>query len=202
MTRILAYPLLFFVAAGLRGSGLPWLEGGWNLTAVAGLIMFYALAWELHRHQRQRRFILPAIARHPMFRVVASAGVFSAVCYIPGPETNFGNFVPWGGALLLLLSVPVFARRAVRTVAAETLVLLGLLAAGELLWLAPALIMIYSAWILDFHLGGAQAGDGRSAAALQRRFWPYFYPLLAVAGAATIGVRLVGHGLPYHMAPF
>ena len=70
--RILAYPLLFFVVEGLRSEGWQWLNGGWNLTGLAGLIMLHVLAWELHGHQRQRRWILPAVMRHPMLRVVAS----------------------------------------------------------------------------------------------------------------------------------
>ena len=38
---------------------------------------------------------------------------------------------------------------------AETLALLGVIAAGELLWLAPALVVIYAAWVLDFQLASA-----------------------------------------------
>ena len=60
--RILAYPLLFFVAQGLRGGGLEWFQGtwsGWNLTGVCGLLALYASAWQVNRHQRQRCPILP-----------------------------------------------------------------------------------------------------------------------------------------------
>ena len=217
VVRILAYPLLFFVIGGLRagplysGEGLPWLNDGWNLAGLAGLIMLYVLAWELHGHQRQQRWVLPRAMRHPMLRVVASAALLAAVCYVPAPRTNLENYVPGHhvlmvvGAVLLLLSVPVFARRPLRAVLAESLALLGVLAAGELLWLAPALVVVQAAWILDFQLGppmgsrDPQSAGGPSNARSPAQFWPYFYPLLAVVSAAVIGVKLVGHGLPYHL---
>ncbi len=49
--RILAYPLLFFVAHGLRESGLVWLQNGWNLAGLAGLLTLYVFAWQLRRYQ-------------------------------------------------------------------------------------------------------------------------------------------------------
>ena len=240
LARILAYPLLFFVAQGLlrrtefipfigffqgsgmntvlRRGGLPWLNDGWNLTALGGLIMLYVLAWELHGHQCQQRWILPLPMRSPMLRVVVSAAVLAAVCYIPSPRTSFNDFVPIVGAVLMLLSVPIYSRRParaghhVRMVAAETFTLLGVIAAGELLWLAPALVVIYVAWILDWQLGSVQqlssptgrgaGGEGDSQSRFSPPYWPYFYPVLAVASAAVIGVKLVGHGLPYHMMMF
>ncbi len=192
VARILAYPLLFFVVQGLASGGLPWFNDGWNLTGLAGLIMFYVLAWELDGHQRRQRWILPRAMRHPMLRVVVSAAVLAAVCYLPAPRTSFHQFVPVAGAVLMLLAVPVFSRRPARAVMAETLTLLGVTAAGELLWLAPAVVMIYAAWMLDFQLGRVKAGNGASDAPLPAPFWPYFYPLLAVASAAVIGVKLAG----------
>ena len=221
VVRILAYPLLFFVIGGLRGSGLSCLDDGWSLTGLAGLIMLHVLSWELHAHQRQQRWILPAAMRHPLFRVVASAAVLTAVCYVPSPRTSFNNWVPIGGAVLMLLSVPLYSRRPLRAVLAEATALLGVIAAGELLWLAPALVVIYSAWMLDFQLnlpspsgrgaggegdilpspacGRGAGGEGSSQSSLPPPFWPYFYPLLAVVCAAVIGVKLIGHGLPYHI---
>ncbi len=227
VVRILAYPLLLFVVHGLRGGGLPWLNDGWNLTGLAGLIMFYALAWELHGHQRQGRWILPPAMRGPLFRVAVSTAILAAVCCVPGPRTSFRvpartfdssnfttpsesavksgiveNFVPVGGAVLLLLSVPVFARRPARAVAAEMLALLGVIAAGELLWLTPPLVVMYAAWSLDWRLRRVSAIDHPSGAAIPASFWPYFYPVLVIAGAAVIGGKLIGHGLPYHGALF
>ena len=210
--RILAYPLLFFVVQGLFRDGLPWLNDGWNLTGLAGLVMLYALAWELHRHQRRQCWLLPPAMRGPLLRVAASAVVLAAVCYVPTPQTSYKDFLPATGAVLLLLSVPVFSRRPARAVTAETFALLGVIAAGELLWLAPPLTVIYAAWILDFHLACANqlpspvpgrevAGEGSTeagAATSLPPFWPYFYPLLAIASAAVIGVKLVGHVWPYH----
>ncbi len=202
LARILAYPLLFLVVERLRNSGFTLLNDGWDLTALAGLAMLYVLAWELHGHQRQQRWILPPAMRHPMFRLVASAAVLAAVCYVPGPRTSFNNVVPITGAVLMLLSVPVFSRRAVRALMAETLALLGVIAAGELLWLAPALVVIYAAWVLDWQLAGVKSADDLSDAKSLASFWPYFYPILAVASAAVIGVKLIGHGLPYHLVVF
>ena len=140
-----------------------------------------------------------AAMRHPMFRLVASAAVLAAVCYVPGPGRVSDNVVPITGAVLMLLSVPVFSRRPVRAVMAETLALLGVIAAGELLWLAPALVVIYAAWVLDWQLAGVKSADDLSDAKSLASFWPYFYPILAVASAAVIGVKLIGHGLPYHL---
>ena len=131
-------------------------------------------------------------------RVVASAAILAAVCYVPGPRTTCQHVLPIGGALVMLLSVPVFSRRAIRAVMAETLALLGVIAAGELLWLAPALVVIYATWILDYQLGRVRSSEGESDKTSSAPFWPYFYPLLAVACAAIIGVKLVGHVLPFH----
>jgi len=200
--RILAYPLLFFVVQGLRSEGLAWFSDGWNLTGLAGLAMLYVLAWELHGHQREQRWILPLAMRGPILRVAVSAVILMAVCYISAPRTSYKDVVPIGGAVLLLLSVPVFSRRPARAVLAETLALLGVIAAGELLWLAPALVVTYAAWILDFQLGRAESTFGQSDATFVAPFWPYFYPVLAIASAAIIGVKLIGHGLPYHVVMF
>jgi hypothetical protein len=228
VARILGYPFLFFVVQGLRGGGLSWLNDGWNLTGLAGLIMLYVLAWELYGHQRQHRWILPPALRHPMLRVLASAALLAVVCYVPALRTSFKNCVPIAGAVLLLLSVPVYSRRPSRAVLAEMLTLLGVIAASELLWLAPALVVVYAAWSLDFQLrrvksagnqtlsekppspsGSGPGGEGSCLPSPSGRgaggegpFWPYLYPLLAIAGAVVIGMKLVGHGLPYHMAMF
>ncbi len=208
VARILAYPLLFFVVQGLADHGymvpgrLTWLDNGWNLTGLAGLIMFHLLALELHGHQRQKRWILPPAMRRPILRVVASAAVLASVYYVPGPRTSLENYLPIGGAVLLLLSVPVFSRRPARAVMAETLALLGVIAAGELLWLAPILVVVYAAWFLDFQLASLPSTDGPSDAASPPPFWPYFYPILAVASAAVIGVKLVGRVWPSHLVVF
>jgi protein-S-isoprenylcysteine O-methyltransferase Ste14 len=196
--RILAYPLLFFAAQGLCHSGLAWLDDGWNVTGLAGLVMMYLLAWELQGHQRRQRWILPATMRSPMLRVAASAAILAAACYVSAPKTSHGDVLPDGGAVLMLLSVPVFSRRPMRAVAAEALALLGVIAAAELLWLAPALAATYAAWILDYRLGRARSIEGGNNGRSPPPFWPYIYPLLAVACAAVIGVKLVGHALPVH----
>ncbi len=174
--RILAYPLLFFVAEGLRSEGWEWLNSGWNLTGLAGLIMLYVLAWELHGHQRQRRWILPSVMRHPMFRVVASTAVLAAVWYVLGPgrvaETPCRSPV----LCLMLLSVPVYSRTPLRAVAAESLALLGVIAAGELLWLAPALVVVFAAWILDYQLWAHALGRRAKPFACCRSFLALLLP--------------------------
>ena len=200
--RILAYPLLFFVIGALRSGGPACFSDGWNLTGLAGMAMFYVLAYELHGHQRQQRWILPSAMRGPMLRVVASGAILAAVYYVPGPRTSYKDLVPIGGAALMLLSVPVFSRRPARAVLAEMFSLLGVIAAGELLWLAPALVVVYAAWILDWKLARVQATEASSNADSSPPLWPWFYPVLAIASAAIIGVKLVGHGLPYHLVMF
>jgi protein-S-isoprenylcysteine O-methyltransferase Ste14 len=199
LLRILAYPLLFFVAMQLKYSGFAWLSDGWGLTAFAGLLMFYALAAELHGHQRQRRWIFPAAMRHPLMRVGAAAAVLAAVCLVSGPHAGFRDVMPAGGAALLMLSVPVFIPRPLRAFVAESLALLGVIAAGQLLWLAPLMIVIYSGWMLDWQLSNQYCADVANDTASRPAFWPYFYVALVVAGAAVVGIKLVGHGLPFHV---
>ena len=172
--RIAAYPLLFFALQGIcnavsaplgegqfrfsplllgEGQGVrAWLSNGWNLTAATGLLSLYALAWQLHRHQRQRRSILPPLLQHPLFRLAAAGAVLAAVCIIARPQTSCNNMVLWCGVGTLLVSVPVYARRPTRAILAELLALLGAVAAGELLWLAPPLAAICEAWLLDRQL--------------------------------------------------
>jgi hypothetical protein len=202
LLRILAYPLLFLTAMRLKQSGLAGLSDGWGLTTVAGLVMLYSLAWEVERHQRQRREILPAAMRHPLFRLLTSAAVLAAVCLTAAPKTSLGNFVSAGGAALIMLSVPVYCRRPFRALLAELLALLGVLAAGELLWLGPPLTVIYSAWMLDLQLDYQTPAENLGEGSPRMPFWPYFYPILVIAGAAVAGIKLVGHGLPYHLANF
>ena len=194
--RILAYPLLFFVAQGLRADGLHWLQDGWHLTALAGLLTLYLLAWQLHRHQRERRSVLLLRLEHPLFRAVIGGAILAAVCSIQGPLTVYGNVVPVSAIVLLLVSAPIYARRPVRAILAEILALLGAICAGELLWLAPPAAAIYAAWILDRQLGTASPDkSGERAVA----WWPYLYPLVAAACAAVIGLKLLGRVLPYHL---
>ena len=45
----------------------------------------------------------------------------------------------------------------------------------------------------------AREADGQSPSPAAALFWPYFYPLLAIACAAVIGVKLVGHVFPLHV---
>jgi protein-S-isoprenylcysteine O-methyltransferase Ste14 len=200
--RIAAYPLLFYAAQGLRNGGLEWLRGGWQLTAFSGLLWLYLLVWQLHRHQRKRRRVLPWLLQHPFCRVVFAAAALAAAWYLPGPRTSYENVLPLGGALLLLVSVPVYSRQPLRAVLAELVALFGAVAAGELLWLAPPIAAIYEAWILDRQLAAGElashAADGKVSTVL----WPYFYPLLTAACAAVIGMRLAGRILPYHFAGF
>ncbi len=200
--RILAYPLLFYVVQTLRSAGAAGFNDGWNLTALAGLAMLYVLAFELHRHQRQQKWVLPPAMRSPMFRVLASIAVVAAVCYVPGPKTSYQELVPIGGAILMLLSVQTYSRRPSRALLAEFLILLGMIAAGELLWLAPIVAVAYAAWVLDWRLASIKAEVDSSSATCSRPFWPYFYLALAFAGAAVIGMKLVGHAMPYHVVKF
>src|SRR5208337_3273052 len=44
LLRILAYPLLFLVVVRLKNSGFTYFNDGWNLTALAGLLILYVLA--------------------------------------------------------------------------------------------------------------------------------------------------------------
>jgi len=197
--RILAYPLLFVVVQGLRNGRLEWLRDGRNLTGLIALLTLHFLAWQLHRHQRQRRSIFPQTMQHPIFRVIAGGAVLAAVCMISGPRTSFGHVVAISGVALLMLSVPVFMWRPGRPILAEMLALLGAIAAGELLWLALPVAAIYMAWILDLLLDKGASFDYATEPAAPPRCWPYFYPLLAMACAAVIGVKLVGVVLPVHM---
>jgi hypothetical protein len=202
--RILAYPLLFFVAKGLRDGGVDWFRDGWNLTGFCGLLALYASAWQLNRHQRTRRAILPQAFEHPVWRAAIGALVLVAVWWIVGPATSLRNVVSIGGAVVLLLSVPCYARRPVRAILAEWVALLGTIAAGELLWLAPGVALLYQAWILDRLLAAgppAETSDDSAAAASASTaaFWPYLYPPLVVACSAVVGVKLVGRLLPYHL---
>ena len=108
----LAYPLLFFVAHGVRNSGFDWLRDGWNLTGLSGLLAIYVIAWQLHRHQRQRRFIVPAAMRHPLLRLLVSAAILAGVYSIQTVQTCYQNVLPIGGAVMLLLSVPMYCAAA------------------------------------------------------------------------------------------
>jgi hypothetical protein len=148
----MAYPLLFFVAQGVRGGGLDWLKEGWNLTALSGLAALYLLAWQLHRQQRLRRRVLPLLLEHPIFRATAGSAVLAAVYLLHRPATGYRNVLPLAGAALLLLSVPIYARRPLRAMLAELAALLAAIAAGELAWLAPLLAAVYEAWLVDWQL--------------------------------------------------
>ncbi len=86
--RILGYPLVFFIAQGVRTIGFDWFCDGWNLTAATGLLALYASSWQLHRHQRQRRPILPAVLQQPVFRLIIASSVLAAVCAEPWPHSQ------------------------------------------------------------------------------------------------------------------
>ena len=193
--RILAYPLLFFVAQGLRADGLHWLRDGWHLTALTGQLALYVFAWQLHRHQRERRRILLSALEHPAFRAAAGGAILAAVYWLHRPLTICRNVVPFSGIVLLLVSIPIYARRPVRTILAEMLALAGAICAGELLWLVPPAAAIYAAWMLDRLLGTSMSGEPDDRAT-EMAWWPYLYPLIAAAGAAVIAVKLLGRVQP------
>jgi hypothetical protein len=195
--RILAYPLLFFVVMGVRAEGWNWFRGGWQLTALAAQLALYAFAWQLHRHQRQSHRILPRTLSHPVIRAAVAAVILAAVSWIHWPLTVYHNALPIAGILLLLLSVPAYARRPLRALLAEMLALVASICAGELLWLAPPVMVIYAAWLLDRQLAPASV-DEQSNDYLSAAWWPYLYPFIAASSAAVIGIKLIGRLLPYH----
>jgi protein-S-isoprenylcysteine O-methyltransferase Ste14 len=216
--RILAYPLLFFVAQGLRADGWDWLRDGWHMTALSAQLALYIVAWQLQRHQRELRRILPSVLEHPLFRAAAAGAILAAVSWLHGPLTSYRKVVPISGVVLFLLSVPIYAGAIpfsplssgegqgvgpvfhlspIRAILAEMLALLGANCAAELLWLAPPAVALYIAWILDRQLGTTTRNEPGDAA-VTAAWWPYLYPLIAAVGAAVIGVNLVGRILPYH----
>ncbi len=186
------------------------------MTALAGQLALYALAWQLHRHQRERRRVLPQFLGHPVFRAAAGGAILAAACWILGPTTSCRNVVPVSGIVLLLLSVPIYAGTfpnfakllrggeaklelspfpTVRAILAEMFALMGAICAAELLWLAPPAAAIYAAWIFDRLLGTLAPSESDDSAA--ETWWPYLYPLVVALCAVVIGVKFVARVLPH-----
>jgi hypothetical protein len=187
--RILGYPLLFFVAQGVRNGGLDWLRMSLGASAVASLVALHIFAWELERHQRRQKFVLPRVLQHPLARAAVAAAFLAGAWYGLGPRAGQREMASASAAVLLLLSVPAFARRPVSVVLAELLALLGVITASRLVWLVPLSAVIYTAWAFDYALAGGRAAEAtEDPAAIV--YWPWLYPLVAVASAALIGIKV------------
>jgi hypothetical protein len=160
LVRILAYPLLFLVTTDFRACGWAFLGDGLGLAALTLFGTMHALAWQIERHQRKRRRILPPWLSHPAARVAVALSILALAHVLPTPVTPLDGALAPAGAGLLALAILVFFTSPVGAMVAECLVLVGAVTACRLLWLAAIPLLLYAAWILDTLL----QREGRNAA--------------------------------------
>lgn len=147
--RILAYPLLFLVCTDLRIDELAFWDDGLKTLTLGMFAVLQGFAWELERHQRRRRRIMPQAAERPAVRIAVAAVVLVAAFLTKAPITAIHAWVLPAGAVLMVISVPVFSDSRARGLAAECLAMIGILVASERLWLVAVPMLLYAAWILD-----------------------------------------------------
>jgi hypothetical protein len=157
--RILAYPFLFYVCMQLRAEGTEFFSDGLKAAALAVIALLYGLAWELERHQRRRRLILPTSTARPVFRAAVALGLVALALFGTTPRLATHDAMLPLGAALLALSLAVYSRRGVRALVAECMALVGVIALCGWLWLAAIPILLYMAWMLDSRLPFAEEAD-------------------------------------------
>ncbi len=188
--RILAYPLLFVIWRELWAKGLQ-LGDGRELTAAAGLVAAYVLAWQIERHLKHGRLVLPGSLPDPATRLVCIVVVLAIAGVVHRSELESDIALVLGG-LALAASLAVYLRRPEAWLAAEGLCLAAFTVMCELPWLAAAPILFYSAMVLDqrtLRLSGEQA----AAAPLPARVvgLPALYYCMLVVGSIITVVKEV-----------
>jgi hypothetical protein len=156
--RIIAYPLVFFLA-----------QEGWArnvfanpnaLMAFAALVVLYGYAWLLKRHLKQKCRVLPDALRRLPARLALAAGMVLAAGLILRPEIESEVALAVVGVALLLLSLVVFLKSRRARLAAEGLVLAAVMVLCELPWLAALPLVLYGALYLDQRNADAEAAEG------------------------------------------
>jgi len=152
--RIAALPLLFVLYRAFRAYGMATFDASHAHISLATTltVLAYGLAWELTRHLKRRRRILPPALARPIVRAALACAVVAAAGAVHAWEMEAELTLPLVGACMMGLSVVLRTRHSVAALAAEGIVAAGATVLCEILWLAPIPLLFYSALLLDRRL--------------------------------------------------
>jgi len=162
--RILGYPFLFFVFGELWAYRSSFLQDNRNLAfwSLVTFLFVQILAWQIERHLKHRRRILPSILSRPELRLVLAILFLVVAVTVRYREVELDSAATGAGLALLLVSVLAYFVRNTGPFLAEGIALVGMSIFSELLWLAPCVILFYAGLLLDSRLPGQESMHSRS----------------------------------------
>jgi len=154
--RMAALPLIFVLYRAFRAYGVnTFSESHGQMSLVAALaVLAYGLSWELTRHLKYRRPILPLEVSRPAVRLIIAWLVVVTAGAIHAWEVEADVILPLVGSAVIGFSAVLRARSSLARLAAEGTVLAGATVLCEVLWLTPLPVLLYAALILDRRLAG------------------------------------------------
>jgi len=152
MLRMFAYPLLFLLVQEAKGRRL--LPNAETLVLVCSLAALYLVSWEMKRHLRDGRRILPAWAGGWSARLLVAVALLVTAGLLRRPEIESARALLPVGVGLVVISVLLCAWRP-RARLAEGMAVTAAVVLCELPWLAAAPLLWYGALVLDQRLEGA-----------------------------------------------
>jgi len=188
--RILALPLLLSLRRALGAHGLPVLgeNEGPVLPLTVMLAVAYGLSWELTRHLRHRRPILPS-------RIPPQAAKLAGVVLVLGMagmahmwEIESDMALPLMGIVGLVGSVVLYLWGPENRLFAEGTALTAITLLCEAVWLAPAPVLLYGALILDERIEGCGEVYGRRHLPKALRLLPANLYHVVVAGGIFMAI--------------
>lgn len=187
--RLLSYPLLFLVwsmALEQRSAFFSHING-WHLAAVMALVSVHMMAWELERHLRHGRRVLPEFLANPKMRVAAVVVILAAALLITRLEVELHAVTVAVGTALVAASLVVGLKWKDKLLLAEALALAGVAFLSELIWLSAVPIVMYAALLMDSRL----YPELRETLSRRWRLWPSFLPsgsycLILLGGLAVV----------------
>jgi hypothetical protein len=193
--RTASLPLLFLLSRPLRAHGLHLFQepSGIMSLSVAILVSAYGLSWELARHLKYRRRVLPPAAAGLCFRLAAAAVVLAAAGSLHVWEVESNRVMPLVGLVIVAASVVLYfgagfspAARGAARLAAEGMALTAAVVLCEVLWLTPLPILLHGALVLDSRTASpAAAPPPRERPAFLRLLHGSAYAVILVGGLAV-----------------
>jgi hypothetical protein len=186
--RLAALPLFFVIWREARLHGLNLLHdaGGVATLSAAALASTYGISWQLQRHLKHRRRLLPSAAAGAGFRLLAAVLVLAAAGSVRVWEIESNQVVSLVGLVSFPASVVLSRWRGAGRLAAEGLALAGAVVLCEVPWLAPLPLLLWTALLLDSRLPlpGPQHTPDRPSR-LPRLVHALAYQLILTAGLAV-----------------
>ena len=162
--RLLSYPLMLLLWGEIRQHGLSAFANAGSPQALGAIAAasLYCISWQLSRHLRSRRRILPAALGKPEARLACVLGFILAAGLTTRGETESDVFLGTAGVVAIAASCALYLWRTNLRLEAEAAALVGAALLCELLWLAAVPVLLYLPLILDRRIAASTAAGASS----------------------------------------